>query len=290
MRISIETHIFGPSVDHKDAVRMIKEAGFDCYDLSFTRNIAPEYDMLGEDYRERAMALREYADSIGIVCNQSHAPFKLRYEDGFSPDNEKYQRVLRSIECAAIAGAEAIVVHRVVVPDGVDVFEYNRKYYLSLLPYAEKFGIKIAVENLFDFDPVTEEIGGGFLADPKEHAEFVRSLGSPQFIICLDIGHSALTGWAPEDAVAGQDPALCRAIHVHDNDFVGDRHVFPMSGLFNWDAICEAFAKMGYEGDMTLEVIRPLSIAGPELMPDSLRYAAAVARELVRKIESYREK
>ena len=288
MRISIETHFFAKDVDHKDAVRMIKEAGFDCYDLSFTRGIAPEYDMLGEDYRERAMALREYADSIGITCNQSHAPFKLKYEDGLSPDNEKYTRVVRAIECAAIAGAESIVVHRVLVPEGVDVLEYNRKYYLSLLPYAEKFGIKIAVENLFTRDAETKKINGGFLHDPKEHAEYVRSLGSPCFIACLDIGHSALTGVAPEDAVAGHDPAVCRAIHVHDNDLVDDRHVFPMSGLFNWDAICEAFAKMGYEGDMTLELINPLSKASPELMPDSLRYAAAVARELVRKIEAAR--
>lgn len=288
MRISIETHFFSNDVSNLEAVRMIKEAGFDCFDLSFTRPMAADNDLLGEDYRERALELRAYADKLGIPCNQAHAPFKLRYDDGISLENEKYVRLVRSIESAAIVGAESIVVHRIVVPDGVDVFEYNRKFYLSLLPYAERFGIRIAVENLFDIDPETKKICGGFLADPKEHAEFVRSLGSPWFIICLDIGHSALTGWAPEDAVRGQDPELCRAVHVHDNDRVADRHVFPMSGIFDWDAVCRAFADMGYRGDMTLEVIGPLAKASLELMPDSLKYSAAVARELVRKIEGFK--
>ena len=289
MRISIETHFFKPSVGDMDAIRMIKEAGFDCFDLSFTRKTDDEHDMLGEDYRERAIALRKYADSIGIPCNQSHAPFKPVYSDELSTENEKYLRLVRSIEAAAIVGAESIIVHRIAVPDGVDAFEYNRKFYLSLLPYAEKFGIRIAVENLFDIDPVTKKICGGFLADPKEHTEFVRSLGSPWFTICLDVGHSALTGWAPEDAVAGQDPAICRALHIHDNDRITDMHVFPMSGSFDWDAICRALAKIGYAGDMTLEVIGPFEKSGTELLPDALKYGAAVARELVRRIESYKE-
>ena len=129
--------------------------------------------------------LKQIGLDNGITCNQSHAPFKLKYDDGLTIENEKYLKLVRSIECAAIAGAESIVVHRVLVPDGVDVFDYNRKYYLSLLPYAEKFGIKIAVENLFTRDSETGRINGNFLADPKAHAEYVRSLGSPCFIACL---------------------------------------------------------------------------------------------------------
>lgn len=32
-------------------------------------------DMLGDNYTEKAKELREYADSLGICCNRTHAPF-----------------------------------------------------------------------------------------------------------------------------------------------------------------------------------------------------------------------
>ena len=76
MLLSNLTQWYCNKIPEKEAIKMIADAGFDAYDISLfelTRN--EEYLFNSPDYVEIAKEMREYADSIGIVCNQSHAPF-----------------------------------------------------------------------------------------------------------------------------------------------------------------------------------------------------------------------
>ena len=59
---------------------------------------------------------RENENSIGIDCNQAHAPFDLKRSDEFDLSNENYQRLVRSLEVAPILGAKTIVIHSVFEP------------------------------------------------------------------------------------------------------------------------------------------------------------------------------
>ena len=65
MRLSIETYVFREHFGDNVAIKMIKDAGFDAFDYSMFW-ATEKNDMLGDDYRERALALRGYADEIGI--------------------------------------------------------------------------------------------------------------------------------------------------------------------------------------------------------------------------------
>ena len=72
MLLSTLTHWTGSTLPEKETIKIIAEAGFDAYDISLfglTRN--PDYFFNGEDYVNQAKELRQYADSLGIVCNQS---------------------------------------------------------------------------------------------------------------------------------------------------------------------------------------------------------------------------
>lgn len=109
-------------------------------------------EVLGDMYKEYAEKLRIHIDKIGIECNQAHAPFSLSYGCIFDVTEPKYLWLIHSLESAAILGAENIIVHSISVPKGVDFEEYNINFYKSLIPYCEKFGIHIAVENLFAWD------------------------------------------------------------------------------------------------------------------------------------------
>lgn len=285
MKLSTETYVLREKFGDKAAIEMIKNAGFDCYDYSmyWTKN---ETDMLGENYRELAFSLREYANSIGIECNQAHAPFDLKRSDEFDLSNENYQRLVRSLEVASILGAKTIVIHSVFEPSKPVIDkEFNKQYYEILIPYCEKFKINVSVENLFKRDKQTNRFVSNF-ETPKKHIEFVNSLNSDFFNICIDVGHCAVVGQTPEETVSAMTPALLKSLHIHDNDFTNDRHCIPYLGKLNWDNICRSLSEINYSEDLTLEIFGTLNKLDSSLLPAALCFAEKVGRHLIEKIEN----
>lgn len=184
MKLSIETYIMRKRFDDKKALEMIKKAGFDCYDYSMYFLADDDKDMLRDDYYERAVALRRISDELGIECNQAHAPFEIGVTNEFDISDGSYLRLVRSLEVASILGAENVIVHAIKdhLPDGTDFYDLNRKFYSSLAPYCEKFNICVSVENLFN---CRGEKMFPVLGNPQEHMDFVNSLHSQRFILCI---------------------------------------------------------------------------------------------------------
>ena len=79
------------------AIELLADAGFDAYDITFWKMNEPEHFMNREGWREEILRLKAVADRVGIVCNQSHAPFP-----SYSKDIRSYLK--RAIECTAEAG------------------------------------------------------------------------------------------------------------------------------------------------------------------------------------------
>jgi hypothetical protein len=75
MRISNPTnflaHRFGSLTT---AVRMLAEAGFDCYDFSVS-DTSSNNPLYCDNWREYLAEVKAAADTAGILCNQAHAPF-----------------------------------------------------------------------------------------------------------------------------------------------------------------------------------------------------------------------
>ena len=141
MLLSISTGPMDKSLSYKEAIRLISEAGFDAFDFSLTLlNTDPNHIFNTDKYLEEAKKLREYADSIGIVCNQAHAPFHSSY--GVPEKDERmFNLIVRSMEIAAVLGAKIIVVHpkqHLEYADNVDeLFRLNVEFYNRLIPYCE---------------------------------------------------------------------------------------------------------------------------------------------------------
>ena len=132
------------------AVDMLIEAGFDAIDLSFPEDL---YDTMPKDdnyYKE----LRKRAEDKGVTFVQAHAPAPLNNDDETEIE-QLPQKIIEAMRLASCAGVETIIVHpcqhHYYVEDGSAeyLFEYNMTFYRQLIPYAEKFGIKIAVENMW---------------------------------------------------------------------------------------------------------------------------------------------
>jgi len=279
MKISVDIYTIAERFGDIKAIEMIKEAGFDAIDYSYCDNKDCE-TVLGDNYREYAAKIREHLDKNGIVCNQAHAPYSLEYGVDFCESDAKYRSVLRAIESASILGAQTIVIHSVTVPVGVDFEQYNIDFYRSFIPYCQKFGIYVAVENLFYRDIKRKRLIGK-LGSPAELNAMVSKINSPWIVTCVDIGHAALTGYEPEDFIGAITPGSLRALHVQDNDYLDDRHVLPYSGQLNWEAIMRSLRNYGYTGDLTFEILKYFDSYPDELLPTVLRFCYDVAKHLV---------
>lgn len=276
MRISIDSYHFRERLGDDGAIKAISDAGFDAMDFSYywRKNAS---DPLGENYIEYAKSFREKLDRAGIVCNQAHAPFEIGYGEALDDSNPKYVQLLRSIEAAAILGAEQIIVHRIGTPEGADMVEYNLGYYRGLIPTCEKSGIKVAVENLFRG---TSNGLVGVFGKPEELCAIVNELGRDNFTCCLDLGHAAITGTKPQDYIMGMEDGMLGALHVQDNNFMTDEHLLPFYGKTDWKAVISALKTKNYAGDLTLEVFGWLKTLPAELLGDAAKFAAKTTDHL----------
>lgn len=282
MLLSMETFTLVRRFGDKKAIDMAKAAGFDAVDYSFYwESRTTPWAMRGEGYADYARSIRDYLDQQGMKCNQAHAHYKMGYGMAFSLEEPCFLDIVRSMECAAILGAKAIVVHPLHTPADVDSFAYNLSYYRALEPYCRRFGIRIAVENLYWEDTkfrLNRSLPG---STPEEHSRFVKQLDPQCFCACVDVGHASLCGYEPEDYLARMEQGLVQVIHLHDTDYLTDKHTLPFTEKLHWPKIMETLRSTGYEGDLTLEAITYLERFPKELLTDALALEGKVGRYLL---------
>ncbi len=289
MRLSTSTGSIAKKLGIEDAIRVIKETGFDAFDLSLRELSGEGTPLTADDYMDFAKKVKDIADGLGIVCNQAHATFPPEKFGDDEYNKKTFERIRREMEVAAFVGAPMIVVHATKpIPKGMDVVEENLRFYRSLIPFCEEYGIKVAVENLFEWDELRERRSPCGIGTSEKLAAFVDMLPKEYFTVCLDIGHAAINIENPEDAIRNLKGRI-GCLHVHDNDYVNDRHLVPYLGKADWDEICRALADVGYKGDFTLETVIFEGSFPKELTRDALEFEVKVAKHLINKIESYKK-
>ena len=287
MKLSIETGELRRRFNDKIALKMIKDAGFDAFDYSFCYfHDQPEKDMLDDCYIQRATELRKYADEIGLVCTQSHAPLDYAYTDEPSLSNINFMRNVRAIEVASILGAKSIVFHGlgIVHAKGLDYIEYNTQYLRSYLPYCEKYNMVISYENSCAISKEMKVIPIPGLHTPEEYMKFIDSLDNRWFNLCFDTGHCAVVGAEPDEFILGMNNKYLKALHIHENNREKDQHLIPYSGNFDWDKIADALRKIDYQGDFSFECSNFLAYLPNDLLSPALKYCEQMGRHFIRKI------
>ena len=280
MRLSVNSEVLSDRFGDERTIEMLKRAGFDCIDYTFLKSASKE--MYGENYKGYIQKFRMLLEKNNMTCNQAHAPYELRYGDAFDVSDEKYARLVRAIEAAAMLGAENIVVHSITTPDDVDVFAYNLTFFKSLEPYCERFGIHVAIENLYDYKGNTF-FHAARLHSPELLNMMIEKLQSPWFVVCIDVGHASLTGYEPDVLIRGFDNRTLKALHIHDNDYRFDWHTLPYMGKFDWDKIMRALRNINYQGDFTYEIGSYARKFQDDFVEEALCFAAKTGRYLMKK-------
>lgn len=293
MLLSTTTEFSARKISEKDAIELIANAGFSAYDMSLfelTRN--DEYHFNRDDYVKTAKELRAFADSLGIVCNQSHAPFPSSVGDR-EKDKEIYEKIIRAMEIASILGAKIIVVHPKqhlnYAEHPEELFEMNVEFYRSLVPYCEKFGIKVAVENMWQCNNGNNVPSDSTCSRAWEFCKYLDAIDSEWIVGCLDIGHVSLMKADIPEFIRKMGNKRLQALHIHDTDFKSDKHTLPFMEKIDYIAVCKALAEIDYKGDFTYEADAFYRGKPIELYPATAKYMCEVGKYLVGEIENNRK-
>jgi sugar phosphate isomerase/epimerase len=279
-----------------DGIKALASAGYPMLDI----NVAEHTEAIRSgEWLPIAKEYKAAAEASGRIYNQGHAPFG----GGALPDGrskyvvEKAHLMPRTLEFAAVAGIETLVIHPLNFMEigffGNEEyhFEKNMEFFSALTPIARDLGVKIGIENLWHTGNLTGKIHGVTCADPKEHLRYVTSLNAPDvFCACLDIGHSALVDRKPEDVIRALGSEILGALHVHDVDYKTDLHTAPFMGKLNFEEICRALGEIDYKGVLTFEADSFISALPQELISDGMRFMVKIGKYLTERIDFYRSK
>jgi len=234
----------GAYVPNKDDLTqwldLLKEGGINFVELDAW--ILPERDekeveKLSSDFKERK-----------IKVYSVHAPFGGE-NDLSIPDKKKREKmhssVVKVMEKGKILGIEVIVIHPGGVMKKKEIKERLKIFHQSIekiLPLAENYRIKIAVENMPPGHPGTEA---------EELKEIVKRFNSPYLGVCFDTGHSHIVNNVKDDFEILKEHIF--NFHIHDNDGTRDMHLQPPYGSIDWQEFYSLVKNSSYQGPLNLE-------------------------------------
>jgi len=162
----------------------------------------------------------------------------------FDAEKRKYAIKVNQdlFQSAKTIGAKYIVVHLYsdrTKRSEIENMNIARDTLKQLIPYAEKTGVGIAVENL-----------GALWSIPHINS-LLDEFNHPLVGICFDTGHSVLYNKLEEELPLCKDRLF--ALHIHDNFNEKDDHIIPFRGKIDWKGFIVALLKTNYQGPLMFE-------------------------------------
>ena len=141
-------------------------------------------------------------------------------------------------------------------PNNDGTAEENAEFYHKILPFAKDHGVKIATENMYNWDRENNAPTSCFAAcaTSESFLKHLELVNAPWLVACLDLGHADMKGSG--DGAVNMIHALgnhLQALQIHDNDKINDCHQIPFSMSMDFEAIAKALKEVNYAGYLTLE-------------------------------------
>lgn len=253
--ISVWSFPFDWPIEKK--LRLAKEAGFAGFEIDLSDDGSVNLKSADADLitfrklvEQHGLELSGLATGLYWGANAASADATHR---------KKAEDILQhQIRCAKGLGLDAILV----VPGSVgfdfmpcpEIVPYDKvleragAFIRTALPAAEKAGVTICVENVWN----------KFLLSPLEMRDFIDSFSHANVASYFDVGNILAIGY-PEHWI----PILGKRIkRVHFKDYrrgVGSAEGFVdlLSGDVNWPAVISALRNVGYKGWIAAEMIPP---------------------------------
>jgi sugar phosphate isomerase/epimerase len=209
---------------------------------------------------ERITRVHQLLDSLGLEAPQAHAHLSANFahDDARTRANDLATALADLPICAAL-GVKTVVLHpgwSPTVSRQVNL-ERNVAAFGQVVERARDLGLRIALENMRprpDLEAIPNSVGNPRLGTTIEDLlTLIEAVGSELLGICLDTSHGHLAGLDLAQAVRVAAPRLW-ALHISDNDGVGDLHLHPFYGRIDWLPFLAALREVGFTGPFLLEV------------------------------------
>lgn len=248
-----------------EQVKQITRNGFEHVDFNFLDWYSDARSpFVGNNWREWAISAGEAAAETGADFNQAHAPCPcLACAHDADLLHEYIRRAI--ISCADLK-IPWMVYHLIPDPKAFgsnqDVFQYNREFFAPVQELSHKYGVGIALENVW---PVLDELP---YRDTDVLVQFVDSFNDPLVGMCWDTGHGNMTfnshnfrRFDHTELLACRDQyknimklgKRLKCLHVNDNGGMDDDHIVPFFGQIHWPDVIRALDDVGYEHSFTFE-------------------------------------
>jgi sugar phosphate isomerase/epimerase len=280
MRIGTSTNSLVHKYGEEVAIIKYAEAGFDALDFGFfhypIRGEGQLFTGSEEKFKEYFTKLGDTANKAGIKINQVHSPMP-SYTG--KPDEDEYLFAIqeKSIKAASYMGSPYIIIHP-CIPSQYrythfknECKDINMDFYTRLKPTLRKYNVKLAIENMFNYDPVLKCNCPTVCSTPEEILDYIDTLNDDHFVACLDIGHANLTGSTPEYMINILGDKL-ETLHVHDNNGLSDQHILSYLGNIDWDGVYKALTKINYQGVFSFECDGFFTSFGDGMIDDTLKF------------------
>ena len=256
-----------------ECLKMIKEAGFSYFDYSME---SPNEFFTSDDYLENAKALKQYADSLGLSCNQTHSIFPVWHKTYEKEEVDKrIEYTKRILKISKILGAKNSVVH----PINDFNEQQNFEFYQDFLPLAHELDINIATENMWNWEKDKASLAA--CSNHNNYKALIDLINDDHFCACVDIGHTEMGGL--ETSAVQMIEKLANKVtclHIHDNDCHFDRHSLPLTEQIDFDLVLDALVRIDYQGDITFECDGFIDRMPKELHSDCLKLMYQVGHYL----------
>lgn len=181
---------------------------------------------------------------------------------------ESVGRIAEAMRFGAEMGTRTAVVHPTGKPGAQGrpyswenlgkAMEHAHQSVSELVKVSQETGVRIALENLSGVKMKCRP-----LETMQELRAFIASFPSKYVGLCLDVGHSLISGFDPAEQARVASERLW-ALHLHDVDGVEDSHWVPGRGVIDWESLARALSDIGFQGDWTLEVLVTHTEAGAD--------------------------
>lgn len=259
---AIMTGVFS-ELTPEDAIRRLADVGWRYFEF-YSVHIAEMNKR--KDPAKHFSALRELCEKLGVCILAAH-------------DNTQGVPPERFIQWAQILGVETVVLH----PRVEETKEGNLEMLRGWVTWAERFEIRVAVENMHDMIPgiVGRRVFG---AIPSELLWLVEETDPELVGVCWDVNHAHVQKLDQYRAIKLLGKHL---VHTHINDTTSDseeQHLLPFEGKVDWRVVIKALREIEYKGLFSLEAGVSVNSLPLPLRDLKLRYALELTEAMIQRM------
>ncbi len=282
----------------KKALDIAKNSGADAVDFSLDmpwldyKNPNSLYSKDDKEIIAYYKDIKDYADNLGLIISQTHSRCP-GFKNIKDEDNDLLENIRRDILSTSVLKAPYCVVHAVTSifmgPDADPELMHNLNFEMfnKILPYAKKYGVKVATETFGDAVQFEACDFFGNIEEFVKSYERICGVGDNKefFTVCVDTGHSNKASRfnnnpTPADVIRrlGKNISI---LHLNDNDKLTDQHKIPLTGSIDWNDVFDALDEVGYDGVYNMELALT-KIGGKNMEIPTTEYAVKVMKNILK--------